>query len=69
MTDEQKAAAFKELLRACEQDFGEPSAIDADDEAVGGGTEGDMCVTFGHLRRARRALGLPVVEYDPDFMV
>lgn len=49
--------ALKSLTEACEGDFfGSETNDCADDEAVGGGTDGDMCLTFGAIRRARAAL-------------
>lgn len=57
-------ASLKELLFACEDDCGavaDLSEFDGDDEAVGAGMNEDgspdpMALTFGHLRRAARAI-------------
>lgn len=57
-------AALKELLAACEDDCGAVGSLtefDGDDEPVGGGLDEDgnhepMALTFGHLRRAARAI-------------
>ena len=56
--------ALKELLAACEDDcgaVGDLTEFDGDDEPVGGGLNEDgstdpMALTFGHLRRAARAI-------------
>jgi len=56
--------ALKDLLAACEDDCGavcDLTEFDGDDEPVGGGLNGDgspnpMTLTFGHLRRAARAI-------------
>lgn len=53
--------ALKELLSACETDCGTPSDNDGDEEPVGGGLDHEgnpdpMALTFGHMRRAARAI-------------
>lgn len=48
--------ALKELLSACDEDFGIPGEHDGDDEAVGASLECEMALKFGHLRRARAAI-------------
>lgn len=55
---------LKDLLAACEDDcgaVGDLTEYDGDDEPVGGGLNDDgspdpMALTFGHLRRAARAI-------------
>lgn len=47
--------ALKPLLEAVIEDCGNGEGWD-DDVAVGGGPDGDMALTFGHIRKAEKAL-------------
>ena len=58
--------ALEELTSACERDNAGPTTNDfPDEDAVGGGTDGDMALTFGMIRRARAALSAapPPADY------
>ena len=49
--------ALKPLADACEKDFLGPVMLSSeDDEAVGGGADGDMALQVGHIRKALSAI-------------
>jgi hypothetical protein len=52
--------ALRELVFVCEQDFTneqtEITCRDDDASSIGGGEDGDMALTFGHIRRGRSVL-------------
>ncbi len=49
--------ALRAITNACEGDFfGAETNNYKDNESVGGGEDGDMCLTFGAIRNARAAI-------------
>jgi len=66
--------ALEPLVSACEEEFAGPSTDGFDDEtSVGGGEDGEMTITFGMIRRCRKALANHIVDANkmvpPDRVV